>query len=168
MISGDSAINAFRRFLDFLAKMGLSVKDDPRKVVDIAGRTWGSPVEGLVLSLALKKKEDPDELASVSVALHNTRPVPLSFVIHGWVNFFRVKVLSPDNSEAELAPYGREVFRTDHRPAATEITLAPGEALEADIPIGLIYRLKSGEYRVEAFAEVDGSRVVSNRITIQI
>jgi hypothetical protein len=51
--------------------MGLSVRDDPKKEVDIAGRTWGEPVAGLALSVALKPQEDPDALPTVSVAIHN-------------------------------------------------------------------------------------------------
>ena len=34
--------------------MGLSVRDDPKKLVDIAGRQWGEAIDGLALSVILK------------------------------------------------------------------------------------------------------------------
>ena len=65
------AIGLIRRFLTFLAKMGLSVRDDPKKEVDIAGRSWGAPVDGLALSILHTPNERSDGLATVSVAIHN-------------------------------------------------------------------------------------------------
>ena len=50
-----------------MAKMGLSVKDDPRKTVNIAGRSWGESVSGVALSVVLPREEDPDELPAISI-----------------------------------------------------------------------------------------------------
>ena len=45
------ATNKFIRFYNFLANMGLVLRDDPPKVIDMTGREWGEVVDGLALSI---------------------------------------------------------------------------------------------------------------------
>ena len=151
-----------------MAKMGLSVRDDPKKVVDIAGRAWGEPVNGLALSVLLTPKQDDAQLATISVAIHNRAPAEQRLITRGWLNFFRVSVTGPDGAAAALTPYGRELMRPERQPAPSEVVLAPGEALEADIPIGSIFQMRKGQYRVRASCDAPtGGLITSNEIQVQ-
>jgi hypothetical protein len=165
-LAGDLPIDAIKRVITFLSKMGLSVRDDPKKVVDVAGRQWGEPVDGLALSVLLRVKEDADELPSVSVAIHNRSAETQRLTTPGWLHFFRVSVLGPDGAEAALSPYGRELMKPERRPISAGVALAPGEAIEADIPIGQIFQLRAGPYRVHASCRMPGGPAVSNEIRI--
>ena len=151
-----------------MAKMGLSVRDDPKKVVDIAGRTWGEPVDGLALSVLLKLKEDDDELATVTVAIHNRGTEVRRLATRGWLHFFEVSVVGADGAAAEPTPYGRELMKPERQPAVSDVVLPPGEALEADIPIGSIYRMRTGRFQVQARCELPGGRAISNEIQIRV
>lgn len=154
-----------------MAKLGLSVRDDPKKVVDVAGRSWGEPVNGLALSVLLTPKQDEDELIAVSVAIHNRSPQTQRLTTRGWLNFFHVSVTGPDGAVIALTPYGRELMKPERQPAASEVTLAPGEAMEADIPIGALFDMRSqlsnGRYRVQATCEANGGIVASNEIEVE-
>ncbi len=145
--------------------MGLSVRDDPRKEVDIAGRTWGEAVGGVALSLMRKPVEDADELPVVSAAIHNRSQSPVTFTTRGWLNFFEVSVAGTDGAAAELTPFGRESMKTERLPAASAVTLPPGEALEADIPIGALYRL-GRENSVQVSAVLPTGQAFSNEIQL--
>jgi hypothetical protein len=161
------AIRIINDFLTFLAKMGLTVRDDPKKVVDVAGRTWGEAVDGLALSMQLKRREDPDELSTVSVAIRNTGAARRTLRTRGWLEYFHVTVRDSSGAEAAFTPYGRELMKPENAPAPAEVELEPGEAMEADIPIGSIYRMK-GTYRVQAWcATPEGGRAVSNEIEVR-
>ncbi len=148
--------------------MGLSVRDDPKKLVDIAGRQWGEAIDGLALSVILKPKEDEAELATVSAAIHNTNAQTRRVPTRGWLHFYEVSVTGEDNTVAVLSPYGRELMKPERQTALTDVTLAPGEAIEADIPVGLIFQVRKGRYRVRAAAALPGGRAISNEITITI
>jgi hypothetical protein len=146
--------------------MGLTVRDDPKKVVDIAGRLWGEPVDGIALSMQLRPKEDPDELSSVSVAIRNVGATRRTLRTRGWVHFFNVTVRDTSGRDAELTSYGRELMKPENAQAHVEVELEPGDATEADIPIGSIYRMK-GMYRVQAACKTpEGGSAVSNEIEV--
>lgn len=146
--------------------MGLTVRDDPKKVVDIAGRTWGEPVNGLTLSVQLWPREDPDQLPAISVAIQNCGSETVHLKTNGWLDFFRISVVDSSGSQAPLTSYGEALMRPERRQAAPDVVLAPGKATEADIPIGSIYRMR-GRYRVAASCETpDGGRAVSNEIEV--
>src|SRR6185437_8385932 len=127
--------------------MGLSVKDDPRKVVDIAGRAWGEPVDGLALSALLKPKEDPDELPAISVAIHNRGAQPRRLQMRGWLSFYDFSVLDSQGVQAKPTSYGTELRKPERLPAPSEVVLNAGEATEADIPVASIYAMARGHYR---------------------
>ncbi len=146
--------------------MGLTVRDDPKKVVDVAGRTWGEPVDDISLSMQLRAKEDPEELPAISVAIRNVGATRRTLRTRGWLEFLNVTVRDSTGRDAELTSYGREVTKPEHAKPAAEMELEPGEAVEADIPIGSIYRMK-GMYRVQAScATPEGGRPVSNEIEV--
>jgi hypothetical protein len=152
-----------------MAKMGLSVRDDPKKEVDVAGRAWGEPVHGLVLSLLLKTKEDPDELPAVSIAILNRSSETKRLTTRGWLDFFHVSVTASDGDPAPPTSYGAELMKPERQPALTEVVLAPGDAVEADIPIGSVYSMRKGDaYRVQASCEAPGGgRIRSNEIQLK-
>jgi hypothetical protein len=156
-----------RRFLTFLAKMGLTVRDDPKKVVDVAGRTWGEAVDGLALSVLLSARRHDDEPPSVSVAIHNRGPDVQRLLTRGWLNYFRVSVVDVQGASVAMTPYGRESMKPERLPAPAEVVLAPGEAIEADIPVGLLFEMRRGEFRVQATCEAPGGGVIaSNEIQV--
>ena len=64
-------LNAIRRFLTFLASMGLTVKDDRPRVIDMTGREWGESAAGLALSIREMRQDDPRQLPVLSVVLRN-------------------------------------------------------------------------------------------------
>ena len=149
--------------------MGLTVRDDPKKVVDIVGRAWGEPVNGFALSVLLKTKEDDDQLPAISVAIHNRSSETQRLTTRGWLSFFRISVVAPDGAVAALTPYGVESMKPERQPAPSEVILGPGEAIEADIPIGSIFRMPKGQFQVQATCETPGSeRITSNEILVAV
>jgi hypothetical protein len=152
-----------------MAKMGLGVRDDPKKEVDVAGRAWGEPVNGLALSVLLRPKEDPDELPAVSIAILNLGPETKRLMTRGWLNFFHVSVTDQGGAAAPPTSYGAELMKPERQPAISELVLAPGEAIEADIPIGSIYQMRKGDaYRVQASCgAAGGGPVTSNEIQLE-
>jgi hypothetical protein len=149
--------------------MGLSIRDDPKKVVDIPGRAWGEPVNGLALSVLLTPKQDADQLATISVAIHNRTAHEQRLTTRGWLNFYRVSVVGTDGASAALTPYGRELMKPERHPAPSVVALAPGEALEADIPIGSIFQMRAGKFQVQATCEAPGGGVIaSNEIEVRV
>lgn len=151
--------------------MGLSVRDDPKKVVDLAGREWGEPVNGLALSVLVSERKHDDEPPVVSVAIHNQSKETRRLTTRGWLSFFRMSVTSPDGAVAAITPYARELMKPERLPAPSEVVLAPGEALEADIPIGLLFEMRFGmgrEFRVQANCDAPGGgTIASNRIAVK-
>jgi hypothetical protein len=148
--------------------MGLSVRDDPKKVVDVAGRTWGEPVHGLALSALLLQRKHDDEPASVSVAIHNRSSDVQRLLIRGWLNYFRVSVVNTQGAAVAMTPYGRESMKPERLPPPAEVVLAPGEAVEADIPIGLLFEMRRGQFRVHAACEAPGGgAIASNEIQVK-
>ena len=89
-------MSVFRRFFDFLAGLGLIVRDDPPKVVDLTVRAWGAAVDGLALSIREVPHEDPDAQATVSVVLRNVGPAPRSLTVPGWLFFYQFEITGPD------------------------------------------------------------------------
>ncbi|MES1261304.1 MAG: hypothetical protein ABUS49_06155, partial [Acidobacteriota bacterium] len=58
-----------RSFLDLMAKMGLSMRDDPPKVVDLTIRAWGETKAGLALSILEIPRDDPQALPRISIVI---------------------------------------------------------------------------------------------------
>lgn len=149
--------------------MGLSVRDDPKKVVDVSGREWGEAVNGMALSVLLSERRHDDEPPSVSVAIHNRSAQVQPLMTRGWLDYFRVSVFNAQGSAVAMTSYGRERMKPERLPAPAAVTLAPGEAVEADIPIGLLFEMRRGEFRVQATCEAPGGgTIASNQITVRI
>jgi hypothetical protein len=157
------AINAFRRFVTFLAKMGLIVRDDSPRVIDMTGREWGEPADGLALSIREGKKDDPGQLPVLSVVMRNAGPERKALTIPGWLFFYEITV-----SNAQPTAYGRELMKPERRTERIELTLGPGDATETDLPIGLLYEMRArGTYRVRVSCHLpDGVTLRSNEIAV--
>ena len=148
--------------------MGLTVRDDPKKVVDVAGRAWGEAVHGLALSVLLSARKHDDEPPSVSVAIHNCSPDAQRLLTRGWLNYFRVSVIDGAGARAHPTSYASELMKPERLPATAEVVLAPGQAVEADIPIGLLFEMRRGDFRVQAMCDAPGGGVIaSNEIQVK-
>jgi hypothetical protein len=165
------AINAFRNFFDFLARMGLSVRDDPKKVIDPETRQWGPTLDGFALSIeSVLLREDRTVMSNLSVVLRNVSDAAQSLVVPGWLFFFHVEMIGPDGSRVPPSPFGGELLKLKRRTERIELTLAPGALTETQIPVGSIFEMAGrGEYRIEAWCELpDGARLHSNRISVTV
>jgi len=148
--------------------MGRSVRDDPKKAVYVAGREWGEPVKGLALSVLLKSRLHDDELPTICVAIHNRSAETQHLTTRGWLSYFHIAVTGPDGVAVGMTPYGRELMKPERMPLASEVALTPGEAVEADIPIGSIFDMRRGQFRVAASCDVPGGGTIrSNEIQVK-
>ncbi|MEP6714911.1 MAG: hypothetical protein ABJC09_05015 [Terriglobia bacterium] len=132
-------INSIRRFLDFLAKMGLSVRDDPPKVLDVASRRWSAPVDGFALSAEPVPSDDPEAVPAISVALRNVGATIARLEIPLWLAFYRIEV-----SGAAPTAYGRALLKSQQQSGRQSITLMPGAAVETHLPVGALYAVRRG------------------------
>ncbi len=132
----DVPLSQVRRALNFLAKMGLTVRDDPPRVIDPAARVWGEPVDGFALSIA-------PESDAVSVVLRNVGTATRTFVVPGWLAFFRIDIDAPPT------PFGRQIVNPERQTERITATLAPGELTETQVPVGSLFSLRPGNtYRI--------------------
>ncbi|MGD1068775.1 MAG: hypothetical protein ABSB15_01435 [Bryobacteraceae bacterium] len=161
-------MSALRRFFDFLAGMGLIVRDDPKKVVDLTVREWGAEVDGFVLSIREIPHEDPDAQAAVSMVLRNVGPAPRSVSVPGWLFFYRFEIIGPDGTAASMSSFGKELVKRTRPGERIEVALGPGEFTETQIPIGSMFSLSGKvKYRVRASCDLaEGVVLRSNEISI--
>jgi hypothetical protein len=164
------AIGFVRGTLDWFAKLGLTVRDDAPKTVDIAGREWGEPVGGFALSIQQIRKEDPAQLPAISAAVRNVSSERRRFDIPGWLVFYSVEITGPDGEHARLTAFGHELLKPERHQRRIVLDLAPGQAVETDIPIGSIYDMRAaGEYRVRISASLpQGGVALSNPVLIRV
>jgi hypothetical protein len=157
------ATNKFIRFYNFLAKMGLVLRDDPPKVIDMTGREWGEVVDGLALSIRELERDDSGDVAGISVVMKNQGTNTRTFAIPPWIFFCRIEGL-------ELTPYGRQLMSPDRKGKDIEVTLGPGAAIETDLPLGTIYKLSAtGKHNLQVSCELPGQTILrSNGLTIQV
>ena len=152
-----------------MAKMGLSVRDDPPKVVDLNIRSWGEPAAGLVLSVYDIPREDSEALPRISVVIRNIGTERMALSVPGWLFFYIVDVRLPDGSPVALSPFGRELLKPERRTNNLAISLDSGGFLETEIPIGSLYNLRAlGQYAVSVHClPVEGVTLRSNMIIIR-
>jgi hypothetical protein len=136
---GNVPTNAFRRFVDFLAKMGLLVRDDPPKVLDPATRQWSPAVDGFTISVRPIPGENPEAVSAISIALRNVSPLVATLEIPNWLFFYHIEIAG-----CGLTPYGRALLRPERNTMRQIVTLQPGAIAETQIPIGAIYEIGAG------------------------
>jgi hypothetical protein len=153
------AENKFIRFYNFLAKMGLVLRDDAPKVIDLTGREWGEPAGGFTLSIRELPRENPGQVAGISVVIKNLGTDLRTLTIPPWIFFYRIEGL-------ELTPYGRQLMSPDQKRNNVEVTLPPGDAIETELPMGKIYNLRD---KVRVSCQLpDGTVLRSNEIIVPI
>ena len=159
-----SIANGFTRVFNLLANMGLILRDDPPKVIDMTGREFGAAVNGLELSIREFPREDPRERPVLSVVIRNLESEKKMFAVPGWLFFYEVQI------EAPLGGYGDQVLKPERKTERFEVTLAANEAKETDVPLGLLYDLRAGtDYRVCVSARLaEGATLTSNEIVVAI
>jgi hypothetical protein len=158
-----SIASGFTRVFNLLANMGLILRDDPPKVIDMTGRAFGEAVNGLELSIREFPKDDPHERAVLSVVIRNRENEKKIFAVPGWLFFYQVQI------DAPLSGYGDQVLKPERKTERFEVTLAANEAKETDVPLGLLYDLHAGsDYRVRVSARLaDGAVLTSNEIVVR-
>jgi hypothetical protein len=155
--------NRFTRFYNFLANMGLVIRDDPPKVIDLTGREWGPEVDGLTLSIRELPREDLRQVTGISVVMKNTTGETKRFGIPSAAFFSRIHGL-------ELTPFGRQFFGSTQKGQNTVMMLGPGEAKETDLPLSTMYNVRAlGEYRVYISCALPGdAELRSNEIVVRV
>jgi hypothetical protein len=155
--------NKFIRFFNFLANMGLVIRDDPPKVIDMTGREWGDAVDGLALSIRELKREDHRQVAGISVVMKNGGTRSKTLNVPPWIFYYEIEGL-------ELTPYGQQSMNAERKAKNIEVTLNPGDAIETDLPIATIYKIRTaGDYRVRASCRLPDQRVLrSNEIIVRV
>jgi len=164
------AIGFVRGALDWFARLGLTVRDDAPKTVDIGGREWGEPIGGFALSIQQIRKEDPAQLPAISAAVRNVSSERTRFEIPGWLMFYSVQITGPDGQSAGLTAFGRELLKPERHQHGIVVDLASGQAVETDIPMGSIYDMRAaGEYRVRISGKLPtGEVALSNEIALHL
>jgi hypothetical protein len=164
------AIGFLRSTLDWFAKLGLTVRDDAPKTVDIEVREWGEPAGGFAVSIQQLRKEDPAQLPAISAALRNVSGERMRFEIPGWLVFYSVEIMGPDGGRVGPTAFGRELLKPERHQRRMVVDLAPGQAVEMDVPIGSMFEMREpGEYRVGISAKLpEAAMAVSNPITVRV
>jgi len=159
-------VNRFERFYNFLANMGLVLRDDPPKVIDMTGRLWGAAADGLALSIRELPRDESGQVAGISVVLRNggTEPRILTAQIDAF--FYRIEGLP-------LSPYGQQLLASRQKGRKSkdpEVTLAPGDAIETELPVARIYEMRApGEYTLRVSCRLPEDRMLeSNEISVRV
>jgi hypothetical protein len=137
-----------------MANLGLTVRDDPPRVIDVNARVWGEPVDGFVLSIE-------QITGTLSVVLRNVGPSPRTLDIPTWLSFFKIEI------EAPLTPFARELSKRQSQ--FINPTISPGELVETQIPLGSLFLLKPNErYRIQVSCILpEGQALHSNAISAE-
>jgi hypothetical protein len=156
-------MNKFERFYNFLANMGLVIRDDPAKVIDLTGREWGEVVEGLALSIRELPREDSRQVAGISVVMKNFGTDTKTLSVPPWMFFYKIEGL-------ELSPYGRQFMSAGPKVKSVAVTMGPGDAIETDLPVANIFDVRSaGSYTVRVSCELPGGVVMgSNEVIVRV
>jgi hypothetical protein len=167
---GDVVADTFKRVFNFLANMGLVVRDDPPKVIDMTGREWGEAVDGCALSVREIRKDDPAQLATISVVMKNDGSATKTLTVPGWLYFYAIEVIGPDGTRVGLTPYGSQLLKPERKPPTMSVKLGPGDAIETDLPLATLYNMRQpGPYRVRVSCQLpDGAVLTSNEITVRV
>ena len=144
---------AIRRFFDLLAKMGLSVRDDPPKAIIFDARQWSPAVAGLRLSVSPMPVDEPGGVPTLSIMLRNVGNAPVSLDIPEWLFFYRL-----DMEGADLTPYGRALLSGHGNNQRQMVKLGPGGFVETQVPLGAIYSFRTGvPHRVTVTCDPPGA-----------
>ncbi len=154
-----------------MARMGLAMRDDPPKTIDISSRAWGPSRDGFTLSLeSAPLREDSTVTSNLSVALRNEQGVPRTLSLPGWLFLYRVQITGPNGASVPLNAFGREMLNPERGKERFERTFPPEGVMEAQIPLGSLFDLRApGDYRIDVSCDLPGiGELRSNQVTITI
>jgi hypothetical protein len=156
-------VNPIVGFLNFMGKMGLTLRGDPPRKINVEGRVWGEEAGGVVLSIREIANSDPAQLPAISVVMKNVGSATRKLTIPGWMFFYQVETPQP------LTAFGRQLLMPERRRERLEISLGPGDATETDVPVAQLYEMRArGEYQLRVSCTLeDGVVVRSNQIVIR-
>jgi hypothetical protein len=157
------AANKFTRFYNFLANMGLILRDDPPRVIDMTGREWGEAVDGLALSIRELPRDDARQVTGISVVMKNEGTAQRALTVPPWIFFYEIEGL-------ELTPYGRQLLSPNRKGKNIDVTLGPGDAIETELPIATLYNIRaSGNYEIQVSCRLpDQASLRSNAISVRV
>ncbi|HEY3824674.1 MAG TPA: hypothetical protein VGL82_08950 [Bryobacteraceae bacterium] len=154
--------NKFTRFYNFLANLGLIIRDDPPRVIDLTGRVWGAPADGLVLSIRELNREDAGQVAGISVVMKNEGAHKRSLTVPPWIFFYRIEGLEP-------TPYGRKLMTSDRTEKDAEVVLEAGGAVETELPLATMYDVRAGNFRFSVSCTLPDQTILrSNHLMIRV
>jgi hypothetical protein len=154
-----------------MARMGLAMRDDPPKTIDISSRTWGPSGGGFALSVdTVRLREDASVTSNLSVVLRNEEGVERKLSLPGWLFLYRVKITGPEGGDVPLSAFGREMLNPERGKERFDRTFPPEGMMDAQIPLGSLFDMRApGEYRAEVSCEAPGiGELRSNPVTITI
>jgi hypothetical protein len=154
-----------------MARMGLAMRDDPPKTIDISSRPWGTSRDGFALSLdSAPLREDASVTSNLSVVLRNEAPTARTLSLPAWLFLYRVELTGPDGNPVPASAFGREMLNPERGKERFERTLPPEGVIEAQIPLGSLFDLRApGEYRATVSCELPGiGELRSNPVTLAI
>lgn len=142
--------------------MGLSVTADPPRKIETQGREWGTPVEGVSLSIAPLPGPGANGIPDISVVMKNNGGHTWALTIPGWIQFHRVESTAPPTA------FGARMSAPVNTHDQIDIRVGPGDATEAQIPLGILCDMKPGrQYPVCVVSTLsEGVTLRSNTITI--
>jgi hypothetical protein len=157
----------FIRVFNFLANMGLVIRDDPPKVIDLTGREWGPAIDGVALSIRMMPRDRPHDPAVLSVVIRNGGTAQKSFTVPGWMFFYDAEVTRQDALSAPLTAYGKQVLRPERQTEEIQVKLGPGDAQETDLPVAALYEMREGgPFRVVISCMLPDGLLRSNEIAL--
>lgn len=134
----------FIRVFNFLANMGLVIRDDPPKVIDMTGRAWGPPIDGIALSIRTMPRDSPHDPAVLSIVIRNNGTAEKRFTVPGWMFFYHAEVTRRNGLPAPLTAYGKQVLKPERQSEKIEVRFSPGDAQETDLPVAALYEMREG------------------------
>ncbi len=147
--------------------MGLVIRDDPPKVIDITGREWGPAIDGMALSIRTMPRDSPQDPAVLSVVIRNNGTAAKSFTVPGWMFFYHAEVTRQDGLPAQLTAYGKQLLKPERQTEKIEVKLGPGDARETDLPVAALYEMREGgPFRVVVSCMLSDGLLRSNEITV--
>jgi hypothetical protein len=145
-------------FVDFMAKMGLAVRDDPPKVIDFAARQWGPPANGWTLSVKAIPAAESGDSPSLSIVIRNVGPQTQTLTIavskndRTWIHFYTVELQEANGRAVPLAAFGRTALDPARRAELFEAELAPGAWNETVLPLGSFFNVRGNNNNLRAAA----------------
>ena len=145
----------FRGIYHWMALLGLTMKDDDPIEVRDPDRQWGPSVDGLTLSAKAKGKR-------LSVVIKNAGSQEIRQNIPAWLFFYHLHI----SGNPPLKNFGSHALDPKRNDRQTDLVLTRGKAIEAEIPVDMLYDLGQTPQRITVTCELAGRKLTSNEVTL--